>query len=297
LSWLGWIAALPSLALLAWVAFWQEPELVTLTTLRVESPTWSTQPVRIVLLGDVHVDGVHMQAERVRRLALTVTMLDPDVILLSGDYIGGLGMQSQYRRTSRARRSASDIERDEAALHAMRDLRARYGVYAVIGNHDCWWDCARMREILAADQIIVLSNEVAEVSRPGQPSFWIAGLADRQTEHPDFARVQAQIPADAATLALMHNPRLYDWPANHFPVQLAGHTHGGQVRFPLTGAPLRMSRHSEMAISGAMIEGDRILVVTRGLGEVGLPVRFGAPPQIMLIEVRRGSHPRVEILS
>lgn len=271
---------------------------MTLTTIGVESPAWPehTASLRVVFLSDIHVDGIHMTEDRVRGLAEAVTLMAPDVILLGGDYIGGLGTQSQYRWTSRPRRSARDIGRDEAALRALGQLRARYGTFAVMGNHDCWWDCARMREILAGVGIEVLSNSATEVERE-DGTFWIAGLADRQTEAPDFAAAISNIPEGAAVLALMHSPHLFDYPENHFPIQFTGHTHGGQVRFPIIGAPLRLSRHTELARSGVMIEHGRVLVVSRGLGEVGLPVRFGAPPQIMLIEIRHGQTAQAKVLS
>lgn len=285
-------------ALLAWVAFVQEPQITTLTTIRVESPAWpeNAAPLRIVFLSDIHVDGIHTTEDRVRGIAEAVTLMAPDVILLGGDYIGGLGTQSQYRWTSRPRRGAPDVRRDEAAIRALGRLRARYGAFAVMGNHDCWWDCTRMREIFAEVGIEVLSNSATEVERGGG-AFWIVGLADRQTETPDFAAAIAEVPDGATMLALMHSPHLFDYPENHFPIQFTGHTHGGQVRFPIIGAPLRLSRHTELARSGVMIEHGRVLVVSRGLGEVGLPVRFGAPPQIMLIEIRHGQTAQAKVLS
>lgn len=296
---LAWLVASLAGALLAFVAFWQEPRTTTLTAISAETPAWpaDVERVRIAFISDIHVDGAHMRPERVRDIAEAVSLLAPDVIVLGGDYIGGLGGKSQYRWTARGRRSDAGIVRDEAALRNLAGLHAWYGVFAVIGNHDCWWDCERMRALLDASGIVVLSNEARRIDREGAAPFWIAGLADKQTQNPNFAAAAAGVPAGAAVFAVMHNPRLFDLPNNRFAIQFAGHTHGGQVRFPLFGAPLRMSRHSELAASGVMIEGGRILFVSRGLGEVGLPVRFGAPPQIMLVELRHGASARARVLS
>jgi hypothetical protein len=299
LSWLGWVAALPSLALLAWVAFWQEPRLTSLTALDVASPAWPAEvpPVRVVLLTDIHVDGAHTGRARLAALVQAVNLLEPDVILLGGDYIGGMLWQAGPRGASRIKRSEASVRRDETALSELSQLRARDGVFAVIGNHDCWWSCARMRRLLEEAGIVVLSNEAHEVRRPSAPSFWIAGIADGQTQSPQFEQAASQAPHGAAVLMLMHNAGLFDWEQDRFPIQFAGHTHAGQVRFPLVGAPVRMSRHTEDTADGFTIEDGRVLIVSRGYGEVGLPVRFGAPPQIMLVRVGHGETLNVRPLS
>lgn len=297
--WLSWLALVAACGLLAWMAFWEEPRLTSLTTLSVATPAWpeNVAPVRVVFLSDIHVDAAHMQRERVARVAQAVSLLNPDIILLGGDYIGGMGFGAGPEGSARRRRSAADNRRDEQALAAFAGFRARYGVYAVIGNHDCWWDCARMRAILEAAGVTVLSNEAREIARPGAASFWIAGAADADIQRPDFDRAAALIPAGAASLLVMHDAGLFDWDTNHFPIQFAGHTHAGQVRFPLIGAPVRMSRHTEDTADGFTMEDGRVLIVSRGLGAVGLPVRFAAPPQIMFVEIRHGAAPSVERLS
>ncbi len=257
--WLSWCMLLAAGALLAWIAFWEEPRSTALTALDVATPAWpqDVAPVRVVFLSDIHVDGAHMPAERVARVARAVSLLDADVILLGGDYIGGMGWGAGPSGSARARRSASETGRDEAALAALGGLRARFGVFAALGNHDCWWDCQRMRAILEGAGITVLRNEARKIVRPGLGSFWIAGVADADVQSPDFQRMHEQIPAGAASLAVMHDAGLFDWEANLFPIQFAGHTHASQVRFPFVGAPVRMSRHTEDTADGFTIENDR----------------------------------------
>lgn len=297
--WLSWCAVLLAGALLGWIAFWEEPRMTSLSALSVETPAWPevAAPLRVAFISDIHVDGAHMPRERLARLAQTVSLLDPDVILLGGDYIGGMGFGAGPEGSARRARSAAETRRDEDALSALAGLRARFGVFAALGNHDCWWDCERMRAILEGAGIAVLSNEAREIARPGQSSFWIAGVADADVQSPDFRSVHAQIPEGAASLLVMHDAGLFDWEVNRFPVQFAGHTHAGQVRFPFIGAPVRMSRHTEDTADGFTIEDGRVLIVSRGLGTVGLPVRFAAPPQIMLVRVQHGAAPTVRKLS
>ncbi|MFP1130526.1 metallophosphoesterase [Asticcacaulis sp. W401b] len=247
----------------------------------------------MAVLSDIHVDALHMPPERVRRIAEQVRALRPDVILLAGDYVGGHGLEAGPPRAARSRRSTQDNALHEEGLRALDDLNAPLGVYAVMGNHDCWWDCQRVREILADTRIHFLENQAARVIRPGG-DVWIAGLEDGQTQRPDFQMATKTIPQGAATIALVHNPGLFDWASNVLPLQISGHSHVGQVRFPLIGAPVRVTRHTEDTADGWTSAGERLLIVTRGLGESGMPVRFGAPPQIMLLTISPGQHSMVK---
>jgi predicted MPP superfamily phosphohydrolase len=274
---------------LAAVAFWFEPRSLTLTQLDVQVPSWpkDSAPLRVVLLSDLHIDDVHMKPERVRDIARRVKALDPDLVLLAGDYIGGNVFKGRKEFGARPMRSAKEIALDEEGLRTLGTFQARYGVYAIMGNHDCWWDCDTVRQILAGTSVHFLENQAAHIERPGG-DVWIAGIEDGQTQHPDFPGTAAQIPPGAATLTLTHNPGLFDWPADHAPILLAGHTHAGQVRLPLIGAIVRVCRHTEDTADGFEVINGRILIVTRGLGSSGIPVRLNAPPQIMLLTVHPG---------
>lgn len=280
--------ALLAAALLANVAFWREPRSVTVGLVEVRTPAWPADaaPVRIALLSDFHVDGVHMSADRVRKLATTTAALDPDIVLLAGDYVGALLGESGHGG-ARSQRTAEANRVVEEGLSALTAFKARQGVFAIIGNHDCWWDCQRVAAVLDAGGIKVLQNANARVARPGG-DVWLVGLEDAQTQKPDVGAALAGVPPGAAVVGLAHNPGLFDWSSNTLPVLLAGHTHGGQVRFPWIGAPVRMSRHTEDAFQGFFVRDGRVLVVTRGLGETGLPVRFGSPPEILIVRISHG---------
>ncbi|ESQ80983.1 metallophosphoesterase [Asticcacaulis sp. YBE204] len=286
-----WILAAIGLtgAILAAIAFWFEPRSLVVSEFEVTTSGWpaDTAPLRVVLISDVHVDGVHMPPDRIRRIAERVRALNPDVILLAGDYVGGHGLQAGPPKAARALRSAHDNELHEEGLAALGDFGAPLGVYAVMGNHDCWWDCDRVREILSKTRIQFLENRAVKIPR-ANGDVWIVGIEDGQTQNPDFQLASAHVPKGAATIALAHNPGLFDWDSNHMPLQLSGHSHAGQVRFPLIGAPVRITRHTEDTADGWTSKGERLLIVTRGLGESGLPVRFGAAPQIMLLTIRPG---------
>ena len=294
----GWIIAGVVAALVAvWLAdaFWFEPESLTQTTLDVQDPAWpaATAPLHAVLLSDFHADDVHMRPARIRAIAARVNALHPDVILLGGDYIGGNVFKGHRPTGPRPMRSAKTLALDEDGLKALGDFNAPLGVYAIMGNHDCWWDCDAVRHILAGTRVKLLENQAARLARPGG-DVWIEGVEDGQTQHPDFPATAAAVPPGAASFVLTHNPGLFDWASNHAELQMSGHSHAGQVRFPIIGAIVRVCRHTEDTAKGWTVAHNRILVVTRGLGESGLPIRFGAPPQIMVLTIHPGPVARVE---
>jgi uncharacterized protein len=284
-----WIIVAGFAALVAaWFAdaFWIEPNSLTQTTLDVQDPAWpaNTAPLRAVLISDIHVDHLHMPPARVRAIAAQVNALHPDVILLGGDYIGDEGVnQGEARRRQNRSDGAFEIE----GMKALDGLSAPLGVYAIMGNHDCDWDCAETRTVLATTHVHLLENQATRLARPGG-DVWIEGIKDIQTQQPDFETAAAAVPAGAASLVMTHNPGLFDWNTNHVELQLSGHTHAGQVRFPIIGALARMSRYTEETAKGWTIVNGRILVVTHGLGESGVPLRFGAPPQIMILTIHPG---------
>jgi uncharacterized protein len=288
-----WSIAAIAVILVA-TAFWFEPQSLSVKTLEVETPAWpsNTVALRAVLISDVHVDGVHMPPARVAKIAQRVNALRPDVILLAGDYIGGDFAKTGPEYGVRSGRSAASNALQEDGLRALSGLSAPLGVYAVMGNHDCWWDCQRVREIFGQTHITLLENQSLQIRRAGG-DVWLIGLEDGQTQTPDLIKATQDVPAAAARLVLEHNPGLFDWPSNRQKLMLAGHTHAGQIRLPLIGAPVRVSRHTEDTADGWTIEGDRTLIVTRGLGESGLPVRFGAAPQIMVLTIKPGTEATV----
>ncbi len=278
------IAGVLAVAALAWLAdaLWFEPESTIVTALDVAVPSWpaNTRPLRVVLLADFHVGGWHMPPARVRAIAAQVATLHPDAVLLAGDYIGGDGLR---RGDARLRSHRPDEAIEDEGLRALGAFTALDGVYAVMGNHDGYWDDDRVRAILKPTGVHMLENKAVNVH-----DVWIEGIEDGQTQKPDFAAAARDVPQGAASLVLVHNPGLFDWSSNHAALQLSGHTHAGQVRLPLIGAVVRMSRHTEDTAKGWTIIGNRILIVTRGLGESGLPIRFGAPPQIMVLTLHPG---------
>jgi len=224
--------------------------------------------LRIALLSDLHAGARFIDAAKVRRVIDTINAESPDLVLLLGDYLNN----------GRGARMSPPLPPETVAAELGR-LQAP--TYAVLGNHDWWFDGTRIAAALRAHGITVLENSAVE-ARPG---LWLAGIADAMTRKPSPAAALAQIPPGAAVVALTHNPDVFaDLPAR-IALTVAGHTHGGQVRLPWLGRLVVPSDHGERYAAGHIVENGRHLFVTTGVGTSIYPVRFGVPPEIVILQL------------
>ena len=162
------------------------------------------------------------------------------------------------------------------------------GVYSVLGNHDWWYDGNRVRGALETNGIRVLENEVLEVHTRGA-TFWLAGLADLWTRPQHITQTIDHVPADQPIIALTHNPDIFPQLPQRVQLLLAGHTHGGQVRFPFIGSVIEPSNYGQRYVRGHVVENGHDLFVTTGIGTSIIPVRFGVPPEIVLLTLKSQS--------
>ncbi len=179
-------------------AFLVEPQLLVVRGVRVESAAWRGPPLRVGLVSDVHI-GPHMSPRRVARIAARMNALEPDIVLLAGDYVAG--HRAPHRRGRRANGAIT------TGLAALGQLEAPLGVIAVLGNHDWWYDGWTVESVLTDVGVRTLENAALEVEG-GEASFWVAGLADYHSERasPDWDAALAGAPAGADVIALAHYP-------------------------------------------------------------------------------------------
>jgi len=249
-------------------AFWIEPRNVVLT--RVEVPIAGLQrPVRALVIGDIQPAGPHETPAHIRAVIKRGMALRPDIVLLLGDYV-----------TTRALKTAFVDPVDTTAAMALLD--APMGVYAVLGNHDWWWDAPRMEALLAAAGITVLRNRAVLAEERGK-ALWIAGLEEYWTGNHDIAATLGQAGSDAPVILLSHNPDIFPEVPDRVGLTLAAHTHGGQVYIPFIGRPVVPSQYGERFAYGLIEEDGRTLYVTSGVGTAIIPVRFLTPPEIVLM--------------
>src|SRR5919205_213319 len=221
--------------------------------------------LRLVQLSDIHHSPFTGRAQ-IERAIETANSLAPDIIALTGDYVSH--------------------EREYAAPCAemLGRLRARCGVYAVLGNHDHWTDAALITDLFRAEGIRVLVNEGIRFEANGA-SFWLAGVDDTMVGLEDFSLAHAGARDDEMKLLLAHNPIVLRRAARaSVDLVLSGHTHGGQVTWRGERSTVRGARKRLLKGLGRL--SNTQIYVNRGLGTVVLPIRYGCPPEISLLELR-----------
>ncbi len=234
--------------------------------------------LRIALLSDLHC-GLYTDERTILQALELANSCAPDVILLVGDFV-----------TSRllfhwGKRNAKHAERDLAPfLPALQKLRARFGVFGVMGNHD--WnvgsDC--ITDLVASAGVRVLRNEAVPLENEGA-RLWIAGVDDALKRAADLDRTLAHVPQGETVMLLAHEPDFADEAARHgIALQVSGHSHGGQVRPPFGYGYLPpLARKYPQ---GRYTIGNLQLYTSRGIGNVGVPFRLGAPPEVSIIDLR-----------
>lgn len=222
---------------------------------------------RIVQLSDIH-HGPFSSPEQIQRAVETANRLKPDIVALTGDYI------------SRERQYAAPC------AEMLGRLRARYGVYAVLGNHDHWTDAALITDLFRAEGINVLVNEGMRFEHRGT-AFWLAGVDDTMVGLEDLSLALAGASDDEMKLLLAHNPIILRRAARAgVDLVLSGHTHGGQVA--IRSERNEKGRPRRRLLKGLGRQGNTQIYVNRGLGTVVLPIRYGCPPEVSLLELRCG---------
>lgn len=291
---------------LAGYAFGIEPAYrLVLTHYRLTPPGWPPAlHLRIAVIADLHACKPWMDLPRIEEIVARTNALKPDLVLLLGDY------QASYRWKS-------GLLPVDVLAGALAQFRAPLGTHAILGNHD-WWDDERaqiaghgpvvLRRALEGQGLPVYENHAVRLVHRGQP-FWLAGLGDqialargRRWNRDRFVGVDdlpgtlARITDAAPVLLLAHEPDIFPLVPARVSLTLSGHTHGGQVR--LFGySPVVPSRYGNRYAYGHVVEarddGPRHLVVSGGLGCSITPVRFGVPPEIVLVELGHdtASHP------
>ena len=263
--------------IVAW-AFFIEPNRLVVRHETLELPRWPSglSGVKIAVLSDIHAGSAFIDERKLRLIVDRTNQLQPDLIVILGDYIAGNGRGSRRMEP-------------EVFAPILKNLHAPFGVYSVLGNHDWWYNGTKVRTVLEANGVKVLDNEVLKITVRDN-SVWLVGLADLWTRPQHIDEVIAQVPEGEPIIALTHNPDIFPQVPSRVNLVLAGHTHGGQVRFPLIGSVVESSRYGERFEKGHVVENGHDLYVTSGIGTSIVPVRFGVPPEIVLLELKNVSH-------
>ena len=265
-------------------AFVFEPASLWTSVTRLPLPGLPDGGLRVAVLTDLHVGSPFHGPGKLERIVERTMSESPDVIVILGDLVihGVLG--GRY------------VEPEEIAAVLGR-LQAPGGVYAVLGNHDHWLDAPRIAATLEANGIRVLEDRSVQLHLPtpravptgtsGGDGLWLAGVSDYWEGAHDIGAALEAVPDESAVIIITHNPDIFPQIPDRVALTIAGHTHGGQVRFPFFGTPIVPSDYGSRYAAGLVVEDGRHLFVATGTGTSMLPVRFRVPPRVRILDLER----------
>lgn len=268
--WLRWLLLLVLLgvALLA-KGYWNATRDPVVRTASVEVADWPAgqAPMKLLLLSDTHVAGPDMPPARLQRIVAQLNRLNPDLVLIAGDLVS-------------EKRIATHIYTPAEVVAPLGGLNAPLGVIVAPGNHDHWFDPDALRGELEVRGLLVLQNEALK-----RGPLIIGGIDDDYTGHDDIPATFAAMDAlgPGVPVILSHSPDVVPDLPRAVTAVFAGHTHCGQIRFPLIGAISYVSRHGDRFACGDIRDGDQRVFVGAGIGTSILPLRFLTPPDVWLV--------------
>lgn len=248
--------------------------------------------LRVVMIGDIHAGSNSIDEAKLRRIVEITNQQSPELVVMLGDYIS-----ESRTRDDRGKRI---LRMSPATIgEALKGINARYGVFVVMGNHDGWHGTDDIAAAFRSNGYRVLDHEVATIERNGRP-LRIFGMKDHLSlpEPWSVTSANAKRIVDASgtgdLIVLQHSPDMLGVITGTLSISpdlrliLAAHTHGGQVRFPLIGAPIVPSNYGQTYLRGHIYENLVDMYVTSGIGTSILPVRFLVPPEIVVLTLRSG---------
>jgi hypothetical protein len=219
-----------------------------------------------------------MGHERVRQVVDAANDLRSDLTVVLGDFFA-------------THRFVTERVPHAAWAGELARLHAPLGVYSILGNHDWWYDVDGVRRALDNARLPLMQNDAVLLGRPGQ-RFWLAGLGDQLAYRlgpgrfrgvDDLAGTLARTRTGDPVILLAHEPDIFTQVSSRVALIIAGHTHGGQIRLPFVPPVWAPSAYGARFAYGHIVEGDRHMIVSGGLGCSAVPLRLGVPPEIVRI--------------
>jgi hypothetical protein len=224
-------------------------------------------PLRVAQLTDIHA-GIYMTRDMMRRYVDQVIALKPELFVLTGDYI------------------SNSTVFFPGFVEEMARVHARYGTFAILGNHENWYGARGYYQKLFDQHGIRLLHNEHRVIQTDQGRFAIAGIDDLRSGQPDLEAALAGLNRRMPTILLSHRPEIFPRAAEYgIPLTLAGHYHGGQVKLSLPGGDFSLAHLRTEYPEGLYRIGTSQLYVSRGIGTTFTPVRLNAPPEVTLFQL------------
>ena len=223
--------------------------------------------LRVVQLTDIHA-GLFMTRKDLKRYADQVIALQPDLFVLTGDYI------------------TNSIAFLPECLEEMARVNARYGTFASLGNHDHWYASpGDLAAIFRQYRIPLLRNAHRVIQAP-EGSFAVAGIDDLQAGQPDLKAALDGLAPGIPTILLSHRPEIFPEAAERgVALTLAGHYHGGQIKLNLPKRAISFAHFRTSYPEGLYRLDDSSLYVSSGIGTSLTPIRLNARPEVTLLNL------------
>lgn len=260
--------------------------VVTEPTIEIEKLDPALDGLKIVAISDLHCGSNAVNAEKLRDLLALANGQNPDIVVLLGDFV------SEYDGGTKLRMPLDEMTQN------IRGLKARYGVFAVMGNHDDWYDSELVKNAVQAAGYRILDDEIATLDI-NNTKLRLLGLRDhlRINSWKAFSeQTRHLIDTDGGSgdiIVLEHSPDVLPMITGELSISpdtrlmLAGHTHGGQVWLPILGRPIIPSSYGQKYAYGHIRDQGLDMFVTSGVGTSILPFRFLVPPEIAVITLKR----------
>jgi uncharacterized protein len=264
-------------------AFFIEPKRLVVTEAAIAVPNFSPKlnGLKIAAISDIHGGSNGVTEERLRELVARTNEQQPDIVVLLGDYV------SELRFNREALKKPEGTDRTELRMPVsviadnLAGFEAKYGVYAVIGNHDWWHNQASVRREFERVGIKFLENQIEQIT-VGEDTINLWGIEDYwKNRRVPVDGSYDSIPEKKNIIAITHNPDSLLKTPGGISIMLAGHSHGGQVNFPVYG-PHPFVNDRRFMKGEAVVDGKHIFV-TSGIGCTGPQLRFRVPPEIAVV--------------
>lgn len=245
-----------------------EPKLICVKNYNLYLPNYYSahNGLKAAVLSDFHIGRLGINEKQLKKIVRKTNKQNPDIIFLLGDF-DSLGIY--YSKNIKADNISSIFS----------ELKAKYGVYSVLGNHD-YDNKLLIKPIVEKAGIKVLEDDFVSININskilniyGIKDFWHFDYNDNLIDK-----------NKKSVIVLTHNPDTFPLMPDNISLALAGHTHGGQIYFPITGGVFCSSMYEQRYLKGYIVEDNKHLFVTSGIGNVG-PARFGNIPEIVILNL------------
>lgn len=258
-----------------------EPNRITVKQIELRTPRLpeAFEGLKIAQISDLHYEEF-LSADHIRDAVKQINELSPDLVVMTGDF-------ATYPLRFHKGLYRAGAEKAVPCAGILADLRAPLGRFAVLGNHDASTDPDLIANSMRERGLTVLRNDALAVERDGA-RIWVAGVDDVLEHMGNIQGTLRKLPRDEMSIMLVHEPDTAREICKHgVDLQFSGHSHGGQVRFPLLGAPVLPPLGRKYPLGLYRVRNLQ-LYTNPGLGVVGLPFRFDCPPEITCFTVRKG---------